>query len=463
MSRLEIGEELGRAQFGDRRLGERLRVMAGALAANPSASLPEAMRTEAGREAAYRFLGNHRVTLEGVLEPHVRATVERAREAGKVYAISDTTEFKFSTDREGLGLLSSESQRGFLGHFCLAVSAEGERRPLGVVGIETLVRAKKKAKRDHFARKKDDGRESLRWQRGVENAAQTLDGIEVVHVMDREADIYELLAKLVSQGHRFIIRSSQNRSVDEGRLFETLEQLPVQFTREISVSPRAGARQPGTRRSHPPRTGRLAQLAVAAKQVTLHMATSTVDLSLPESLAVNAVRVWEPNPPAGEEPVEWRLFTTEPIETQEQIESIIDGYRTRWVIEEYFKALKTGCGFERVQLESLRTLLNLLGIQAAVAWQLLLLRSTARERGARPATYVLSSRQIEVLRMIAVGKPLPPEPTVLDAMTAIAQLGGHIKSNGQPGWQVLGRGFRDLLRAEDLYSRMNSTSSCDQS
>lgn len=53
--------------------------------------------------------------------------------------------------------------------------------------------------------------------------AEKLAGLDVVHVMDREADIYELIADLVTMGDRFIIRSAQNRSTDTGRLFESAQ------------------------------------------------------------------------------------------------------------------------------------------------------------------------------------------------------------------------------------------------
>jgi hypothetical protein len=39
--------------------------------------------------------------------------------------------------------------------------------------------------------------------------------------------------------------------------------------------------------------------------------------------------------------------------------------------------------------------------------------------------------------------------TVRDAMLGVAALGGHIKNNGDPGWQVLGRGFRRFLELEE--------------
>jgi hypothetical protein len=457
----DVGAEIGRANLGDPRLSLRARQMARALVEQPGVSLPRAMGNTAAREAAYRFLGNRRVTLARVIAPHVQATVERARQAGRVLVVSDTTEFRFSTEREGLGVLSGKSSDGFVGHFSLAVSADGRRRPLGVVGLETIVRAGRKGQRDSVARKRDPQRESLRWRRGVEAASERLDGVEAIHVMDREADIYELLSALISDGRRFIIRSGQERLVEEGRLSKMVASAPLRFGREVKLSARAAQGAP--RRTHPARRSRLAQLAVSTAQITLRKPKTAIEPGLRDCICVNVVRVWEPDPPADQEPVEWRLFTTEPVDTQLQVEQIVDGYRARWLIEEYFKALKTGCNFESAQLESRRTLENLLGIYVAVAWQLLVLRSTARDELDRPATDALTPTQLKVLRLIVRGKSFPLEPTIADVATAIADLGAHIKSNGPPGWQVLGRGFEELRRAESLYIRMISATSSDQS
>jgi IS4 transposase len=102
--------------------------------------------------------------------------------------------------------------------------------------------------------------------------------------------------------------------------------------------------------------------------------------------------VWEVNAPVGTEPVEWRLMTTEPIDTDEQVLRIVDWYRTRWMIEEYFKALKTGCAFEQGQLASFHTLCVALALLAPMAWRLLLLRYLARELPTTAATVVLTPR-----------------------------------------------------------------------
>jgi hypothetical protein len=169
--------------------------------------------------------------------------------------------------------------------------------------------------------------------------------------------------------------------------------------------------------------------------------------ALPKWLPVNVVHVLETDPPEGEKPVEWTLLTTEPIETERDVLAVVDYYRARWTIEEYFKALKQGCAVEKRQLETYETLSKALAIFVPIAWKLLEVRTLARTAPALPATEVLTPTQLQVLN--ACGPiELPATPTVQDALLAVAKLGGHIKNNGQPGWQVLGRGFEQLITLE---------------
>jgi len=282
-------------------------------------------------------------------------------------------------------------------------------------------------------------------------------------VMDREADIYELLAGLMKKGRRFIIRSGQERSLDQGLLSAAVQGAVMRFSREVKLSARAAAQTPAKRSTHPARQGRLANLSIATTRVSLRKPNAAFEPGLPDSISVNLVRVWETDCPPGEPPVEWRLFTTEPVDTQQQVEDIVDAYRARWVIEEYFKALKTGCNYEQSQLETFHSLENLLAIYVPIAWQLLALRSSARDQPHRPANEIFSFTQIIALRLITQGKAIPAEPTVADVFGAIAELGAHIKSNGLPGWQVLARGFEKLRLAESLYLRIISSTSSDQS
>lgn len=472
----QLSEEFAGAPIPDWRLRERLVAIASALDGAPDEPLPEALRTTAAREGAYRFLGNARVTTEGILAPHIDATVRRAREYSKVYVISDTTEFSFSGDRGArLGRLQGGS-RGFLGHFGLAVSGDGKRRPLGVVGMELLVRSgERKHHRNIYQRKKDPDRESLRWSRMVARTNAVLAGVQTVHVMDSEADIYELLTDLARTGGKFIVRAGQDRLVEEEErvLSEAVANGEIVLQREVALSRRTIAKNKskmiGAHKSskrNGARAERVARLQISCRTVTLKR-PKTCTVEYPSTIPVNVVRVFEPAPPDGQDPVEWVLLTSEPIATTDDLVAIVDGYRTRWLIEEYFKAIKTGCAYETRQLESLRTLSNLLAIVAVLAWRLLLLRAVHRFEKHRDATDVIEPVLLEALaeRLKDIGEraPLAPRPSVDEALNAIARLGGHIKSNGEPGWQVLWRGYQDLLSWGGGYIRGKSTTYCDQS
>ena len=134
----------------------------------------------------------------------------------------------------------------------------------------------------------------------------------------------------------------------------------------------------------------------------------------------------------------------------EDVERIVDIYRARWLIEEYFKALKTGCAIEKRQLESKHALLNALALFIPIAWRLMRLRTLARDQDTAPATSALTVTQVEVL-VATSRKKLPPQPTVREALMALAALGGHIKNNGEPGWLILGRVYDKLLTMETAW------------
>lgn len=463
-----LDEEFEGPDLGDPRLEARLLTLASALEDAPKASLAEASRSVAAREAAYRFVENHRVTMEAVMAPHGRKTVARCAAAGgPVYVVSDTTECTFKGDRRGESLGRMQGmQRGFLAHTAIAVSS-ADRKPLGVLGIDIIVRDDEhKNHRNIYAQKGDPKRESRKWPSMVDRTEEMLAGVPAIHVMDREGDIFELLSELTTAGRRFVIRAAQDRWVQgEGRLFTAVVGAPVLLEREVKLSRRT--KTPSTKgRGHPRREERTARLAISSRSVTLRR-PKTTKAAHPSELTVNVVNVHEPAPPDGEPPVQWLLLTSEAIDSREQVAAVVDAYRTRWLIEEFFKALKTGCAFEARQLRTIRTLTNTLGILAVIAYRLLLLRWLERTDSDAPATTVLEPVLIEALaarlRYIKEPNSLPPNPTVADLMRGIARLGGHHKSNGPPGWQLLWRGLHDLLMWGAGFAAAKSATYCDQS
>jgi hypothetical protein len=450
-----VESEFESSDLGDERLDRRLVDIATQIAAEPGASFPAAAGSDANLEATYRFLNNERVTPSEILAPHVRQTIRRARDAGAVVVAHDTTEFNFGRSaREDLGRVGQGKSFGFYGHFSLALSA-GSREPLGIIDVRTHHRHGGKAKHSHRARQLVADNESRRWLDAVDAAERHLrPTVAAVHVMDREADSYALLTAFVERGVRFVVRMASPKRRLDGDLGETvgeaLQRVEVLAERDVPITARGRSPMPSYRKNHPERNARTAKLQMTATRVVVLRPASS-SLSPNRTLTMHAVRVVEPTPPAGEVPVEWRLWTTEPIDSAADVLAIVDAYRARWAIEEYFKALKTGCAFEQRQLESTAALLNALAIFAPIAWRLLLLRSLARDAGEVPATRVLTRTQLRCLTF-ALTKlrrtPLGARPTARDAMLGVAGLGGHIKNNGDPGWLVLGRGLEKLLTIE---------------
>jgi hypothetical protein len=414
----------------------------------PDKSFPEAM-SSAELEGAYRFFSNPKVNPDAVLRGHAQRTLERVRQEPVALLLHDSSTLSFNSDGYREGLLSTGAKQQFVVHCSLAVAADGSRTPLGVLAASY-----------HVPVKSSDGRHQERWSDHVREAhALGLGPDKIVHVMDREADDYDVLTMMTGIGSRFVVRVQFNRVLaDDERLRDRLASASLVAEREVKLSRRSGSNKgEKQRKSHPPREWRTARLGLGATSVTIHR-PARADAATAPLLTLNLIRVWEQDPPEGEEPVEWLLYTTEPIDTAEQILRVVDWYRARWTIEEYFKALKTGCAIERRQLGELHALTNAVALFLPIAWRLLLLKTEARIRPNAPATVVLDDVEIHVLR--ASGRMrLPERPTIKEAMLAIAALGGHLKHNGPPGWQTLARGFLTLRnRAEGWRLRLAAES-----
>jgi hypothetical protein len=336
------------------------------------------------------------------------------------------------------------------------------RIPLGVCGFERFTRDIRKStvrKPHSYYTAQDPTRESLRWHRILQTVEDQREGFDCIHVMDREADMFDLMALALDLGARFVIRGDKERALadESGLVGDVLTTIQQQTSRNAVLSSRVVTRrqqtiQPSQAKKRQPYGRRQRQRFVPREQrdAVLSVGATTVEFRRPrtahskrKSIKVNIVYVWEASPPPGQEPVDWVLFTTEPIDTVANLHTVVDYYQARWIIEEYFKALKTGCAFEKRQLESYHTLSNALAVFAVVAWRLLLLRAVSRASPEAAPTSVLSATQLQLLQhRLKLRKPLE---TAQQALFAVARLGGHLKSNGDPGWQSLGRGFEKLL------------------
>ena len=442
----------------DPRRTRRLSKIGGRLARNPQRSFPEAMGSESELEGAYRFMNNHHVTFEAIHAPHARSTARRAKHASSVLVVHDTTTCIFpQADPAVIGYLPT-GKAGFFVHYSLVLD-EASGEPLGIAHVETLFRSKRcgrKSKQKEPGSKtvRKHNRESLRWQRGLVECAVLLSACDVIHVGDRESDSYPLLHGCLERGDRFVFRvrvpnrKAQTVGGESGFVAEFAAKIEGVLERDIAISRRRKLSAPRGSKTHAARAARLATLNFSATRLDLVRPRYYGKNEFPKRLRVNVVRVWEPQAPAGEEPIEWLLYTSEPVETPKQIARVVDIYRRRWVIEECNKALKTGCLYEERQFESREALLTLLAISLPVACEILKLRTVARLQPDTPASSVVNATQLQILRKLGSRK-LPSTPTARDVLLAVAAMGGHQRANGPPGWLILQRGMTRLLTLEE--------------
>ena len=178
--------------------------------------------------------------------------------------------------------------------------------------------------------------------------------VQCICVADSEADIYEVFAEpRGEQPVHWLIRACQNRAISGNpghQLRGEALATPLLYSTELLIRGRSAKTAVEDRGRRQNRETRRATVEVRAASVTLRPPPRP-DRKLPP-VTVNVVLVREPNPPAGEVRVEWILVTTLPIDTLEQVRTIVEHYCVRWSIEYLFEnTVKSGCRIEHRPLE----------------------------------------------------------------------------------------------------------------
>jgi Transposase DNA-binding/Transposase DDE domain len=452
---------------GDARLTQRLNLVLDRLEVDPSRSFPMMFDQEKELDAFYRLMNNPRLKSESFIQASLAAAVQKIMSTEietTVLAIHDTTQFEFASlsQLSGKGRLTSR-KKGFLGHFCIA--AKMNQEILGVLDLKTWCRPDRiKGKRNRHTIRRDPTCESLRWREAVETVHASLPQDEnVVHVMDREADDYSLLSLLVNNGMRFVIRANYDRKLigeTKCKLHKGLRKASIRCERELFIRSRKYKPETAFKQKtrHPERKQRLARLGISGQSFEICRGSHARQNQTPESLLLNFVRVIEIDPPKGERPVEWMLVTSEPIDSDEDLLRIVEIYKSRWLIEEYFKALKSGCSMEERGFESIEALYLCVSIFAAIACQIYNLKTMGRIDPQASSGTVVNEIQIQILSQLT-GYSADQLRTTESVMYAVAKAGGHLRRNGLPGWQILYRGFEKLLLLEKGWILAQSSNS----
>lgn len=390
-----------------------------------------------------RFFHNSRVTVEEILS----TAGERAAAAAAdrhVLLIEDTSEINYQAKRgrkSGLGRVGNGTDIGLFVHPALALDA-ADGTVLGLAGA-TIWR-RRSAKRPDYQKQPIETKESFRWIDTITSVRRRFDRSSLVTVIaDREADIFELLARVPDPQTHVLVRAAHNRALcDGGRLFTSLAAQPEAGRLAFDLTARHG------------RPARAVRLAVRFATMTLRQPRRGADPRDPNQVSVNVVEVHEIDPPSHKDAVHWRLLTTHPVASLADAARIVELYRRRWAIEQLFRTLKSqAIDIEASFLEDGEALERLAAAALIAATMVMQLVHARGEAGQNlPAAQVFSPSHIVALHALTPelqGKtakqknPHLPE-SLAWAAWHIARLGGWTgyTSERPPGPITFSRGLQ---------------------
>ncbi len=458
-------QEYGRSSCSDSRLRARMVAMGRAWTERPGASVPALFPGEADQKAAYRFLSNPHVAMDNILEPHREAMADRCRPQPLVLAVQDTTMLNYSGLEATEGLVDigggGSGSVGVAAHFGVAFSEGG--CALGVFHLDADFRETVEAKAERKANSppgtgkagksdaKEKEKESRRWREGLDKAlelAEACPDTRVVAICDREGDSWDLMEKAHAREAEALFRASrstQRRAFDAAGdkrdLWVHAAEMPLVAVKTIDIEACGGPR------AREKRTG-----------VRLEVRAGFVDLVPPKDkprgtppLRMLAVRVLEIDPPpSAAEPLDWLLLATFGDATPDHALQLVTWYEKRWLIEEYFGALKVGTRIKDRKLNLADDLRKCLAFDAVTACTVMSIERLARSMPDAPARTVVHMDEITVLA-IHMSMPNhrrqrgPPDPnqTIASFVVNTARLAGFIPRKRQPlpGTKKLWEGY----------------------
>jgi hypothetical protein len=449
----------GHAELGDRRRTARLVETFDVMQRHPGGTLPDKLASPADLRAFYRLCDCDDVTHAAVIDAARRHTLAQiAACAGPVAIVHDATELDYTSLgslAEDLGQIGKGFGRGYICQNVLAVEA-ATGNVLGLVDQILHPRDEVPDDQTLTAHRQRETRESLLWLRGTE---QLPADAKLIDLADQGADTFEFLEHEFGSGRRFVVRACKVRKVYADH--ETVG--PHRYLKEYSRSlPELGRFTMDVRRQqgHRPRKPRKeAEFIVRGGPLLVCPPHAKYGRHGDQPLPLHVVQVTEVDPPAGEKAVDWTLLTNEPVRTFQDAWRVAAWYERRWIVEELHKAMKTGCRIEDMQFTTTARLEPAIALLSVVAVTLLNLRDASRRPDAntRQATTLLAADYVDVLSIWRYRRRR--NLTVHEFFFALARLGGHQnrKSDRQPGWLVLWRGWTKLQAMLDGYDAAKCT------
>ena len=448
-----IDEELQGSQFKDKRLKARLLRLVSQMSESMGESLPTACQDWAGTKAAYRFFSNRNIDEGEILAGHFQSTRERfCATEGLILVLHDTTEITYKRaepERVGYtrkcanrrGLFDQKVKRamcGILMHSSMVLTTEG--LPLGFVAKKFWSRDKFKGVKALYAKKNAtripiEEKESYRWIENLKSSDKFLgDPGRIVHVGDRESDIYDFFRAAQDDGSHFLVRIKVNRRTEDETLtiYEAMGSAKKRGSHRISYRDQGGDQVS-------------ADLEVRFEKLTIKPSFGPKTKKYPDTEVTVIFAQEVGKPQGGREPIDWRLMTSLPVETLEDALEKLEWYALRWKIEVFFKILKSGCKIEESKLRTAEGLAKLISIYSILSWRIFWMTMMNRETEEISPKIALTRDEIQILDHLKPGPGKAPK-TLSSYITKIARLGGYLAraSDPPPGNKVIWRGMEKL-------------------
>jgi Transposase DDE domain len=427
IARVDSGIDDGGTRFGLFRgpsAAKKGQLVLDGMRARGSATARQVAGSRAEKVGFERFFRNQKVTVEEMLETAVAATAKLA--AGRhILLIEDTSEINFESKagrKRNLGTVGNGTDVGLFVHPVLAVDAN-DGSVLGLSGAEVWRR--KKCKQKNYESLPIEEKESYRWIGASQLAETALESASCVTlVMDREADIYEVLAGPCAPNVKKLVRATQNRALaDQGRLFAAVsaQNEAGRILLDLPMRPGRAARKG-------------APLAVRYTHAELRQPRNGADRRYPKTALVNIIEAREIDPPSNKDTVHWRLLTTHEVGSFEDAVHVIELYRKRWIIEQLFRTMKSSAFDIEASFVEDGEALERIAVAALIASADVLKLVYGRGEAGRayPATRVFNADEIRFIHLLVKkleGKtekqknPHPPG-TLAWAGWCVARLGG---------------------------------------
>lgn len=279
-------------------------------------------------------------------------------------------------------------------------------------------------------------KESYRWLENVRQSTALLaEPGRVVHIGDRESDIYELFCTARDAGTHFLLRTCVDRLAGEGdhTVADEMQEAKVQGLHRVDVRNKKGD---------------VSQAVLELRYRRIRVLPPIGKQKLYPALTLTVLHASERDPPKGREPIVWKLVTDLPVRSRADAIEKLNWYAMRWKIETFHKILKSGFKAEEIKLRAAERIVNMVAILCLLGWRMFWMTMLNRAEPDPSPEIALTPTEIYLLDQLV---PDPRRDSAVENrlsvyLTKLARLGGYLAraKDPPPGNTVMWRGLTRL-------------------